>query len=149
MTTTKHNNQVSRQLTYLWARFHSSYPWVADDSFFGSLNTALHKLIVDLFLNKASRPSQAALAHIEEDCVVRSFYSLIQVAISKDDVGTFASQLHLNALQVCSSRSLLDDLAHFRRSSEGNFGDIGMLTNASTRSGTETRDHVENTGREA
>merc|ERR1719450_53593 len=91
---------------------------ISNGSVLSSLNTSLHKFIIDLGLNHDPAASTAALPH---------------VAILENDVGRLATQLKSHPLQVISCTTL-DDLSDLSGTCEGHLVDVRVCGNGSSSS---------------
>lgn len=114
-----------------------------------TLLEASDELVVDTLLNQQTGTCAAALAVVEEDTEVGPRDGVVNVSIVKDNVGRLATQLKGDLLQVTLGSGLQDGTANEGRASEGNLVNVHVGGDGSTSSATETRDDVDDAGREA
>ena len=82
-------------------------------------STAMSRSVTSrMFPDRPHTHAQTA-HHVEEECIMRTLHSSVQVSVRADDTGGLAPQLQSDGLDPLS-RLLHDDLAHLCASSEGN-----------------------------
>src|SRR5581483_10718174 len=103
---------------------------------------ALDDLVEDCFFDIEAGSGAAALSVVEEDGAGGTGDGGVQVGITQDDVGRFATEFQRYFLEIAGS-GVQDQFAHFRGSGEGNLIDIGMGGEGGTRGFAITRDDVD------
>ena len=122
---------------------------VANDVLGRALLELLHELVVNALLHVDTRAGAAALAVVEEDTKVDPGDGVVDVGVLEDDVGGLATELESDLLEVGGGSSLEDLATDDGGASEGDLVDVHVGGEGSTGDLTETRDDVDDTGREA
>lgn len=118
---------------------------VADSVLRSACPELLDELVVDGFFNVDTRTSAAALSVVEVDTEVDPVDGLFEIGVSEDDVGTLASELEGDLLQVGASSRLHDLSADNGGTSEGNLVNVHVGGHGSTGNLAEARDDVDDT----
>jgi len=118
------HDTVILQLRNLWALECVLGKWISDFVRLRPLLEFLNKLVIDTLLHVDPRTSTAALAMVEEDTKVDPRDGVVNISIIEDDIGTLATQLERDLLQVRPSGSLHDLAADNSATGESNLVDV-------------------------
>lgn len=121
---------------------------VADVVGIGTGLEGLDELVVYALLDVDTGTGAAGLAVVVVDTKVDPVDGLLDVGVVEDDVGGLATKLQGNLLQVGGGGSLHDLSADNGGAGEGNLVNVHVGGDGSTSNLAETRDQVEDTGRE-
>jgi len=122
---------------------------VADDVLADPLLELLGEGVVDRLLDVDARTGAAALAVVEEDAEIGPLDGLVDVGVGEDDVGRLASELEGDLLQVAVGGRPQDLASDQSGSGEGDLVDVHVAGERGAGHFSETRDDVDDTGREA
>jgi hypothetical protein len=122
--------------------------WVTDLVGGSTSTESLDELVVDAGLNVDTRTGAAALTVVQEDTEVDPGDGVLNVGVVEDNVGGLASELEGNLLQVGAGSSLHDGSADKGGTSKRNLVDVHVRGDGSTGVLAETRDDVDDSGRE-
>jgi len=87
--------------THLRSLLREKLERVGNDLFRGSNHAFLYKLVVDVLVDKGSRPCGAHLTLVHEGRLVRVFHGVVHCVKQRDFCSLLCSGMHSRSLQVC------------------------------------------------